>query len=307
MRALVTGATGFIGRRLCAHLERPVVLSRDPDRAREALGDVEAFAWDAEAGPPPAEAFRGVEAVFHLAGDPVGDARWSDEKKRRIRESRVLGTRRLVGAIGTLDAPPRVLVSASAVGIYGARGEEVLDESSPPGDDFLADVCRAWESEALAARARGVRVVNPRIGIVLGEGGGALAKMLPLFKLCLGGRLGDGRQWMPWVHVDDVVGIMRFAAERADVEGPINAVAPAPVTNRDFTRALAHVLGRPAVLPAPAFALRLGVGEFARVLLGSQRVVPRAAERAGYRFQHPEIEAALRAILLRAHAPAAAS
>jgi len=296
MRALVTGATGFIGNRLISKLDHPVVLTRDPDRARATLGaDVTAFAWDPTSGPPPADAFRGVDVVFNLAGENVGGGRWTKKRKAAIRESRVEGTRNLVAGIEALRERPRVLVSASAVGWYGDRGDEVLDETSAPGADFLAEVCGAWEAEARRAGALGLRVVTPRFGVVLGPGGGALSKMLTPFKMGVGGRLGSGLQWMPWIHRDDAVGIMLLAATAAGVSGPLNAVAPAPATNREFTRALGAALGRWTIFPMPGFMLRVVVGEFAKVLLSSQRVVPRAAEKAGYAFAHPGLEEALRA------------
>lgn len=297
MRALISGATGFIGRRLVAAVEQPVVVSRDAAGARRDLPGVEAFAWDMMAGPPLPQALAGVEAVFHLAGEPVAEGRWNDAKKRRIHDSRTVGTANLVRAIEAASPRPKVLVCASAVGYYGSRGDEILDETTSPGDDFLAHVCRDWEAAAGQARQLGVRVVNVRIGIVLGPGGGALGKMLLPFKLGLGGRLASGEQWMSWVHVDDVVGLMLHAAQHDDVAGPINAVSPAPVTNREFTRTLAGVLHRPAFFPAPAFALRLAVGEFAGVLLGSQRVMPRVAQRTGYPFWYSELAAALEAIV----------
>jgi len=294
MRVLITGATGFIGQELVKRLERPIVLSRSPESARAKLGDVTAFGWNADQDPPPPEAFEGVDAIVHLAGEPVAEGRWNPEKKRRIRDSRRLGTRNLVRGIESLAVRPRVLVSASAVGWYGARGDEVLTEQSAPGDDFLADVCREWEAESHRARDLGLRAVNPRIGIVLGKGGGAMEKMLTPFKLGVGGRLSHGNQWMPWVHVDDVVGLILFALAQEKLDSPVNATAPEPVTNREFTRTLGHVLHRPTILPAPAFALRLAVGEFAEILLASQKVIPRAALDAGYTFKYPQLEAALR-------------
>jgi uncharacterized protein (TIGR01777 family) len=294
MKALVTGATGFIGSALVAKLDHPVVLTRDPARARERLGPaVTPFAWDPMSGPPPAEAFTGVEAVFHLAGENVGGGRWTKKRKAAIRESRLVGTRNLVEGIRTLAVRPRVLVSASAVGYYGDRADETLDERAAPGTDFLADVCVAWEVEARAAGALGVRVVTPRFGVVLGPGG-ALAKMLTPFKLGLGGRLGSGNQWMPWIHRDDVVGMMLFAASNADLSGPMNAVAPAPVTNREFTKALGAALGRWTIFPMPGFMLKIVVGEFATVLLGSQRVVPGVATAKKYVYMHPDLAGALR-------------
>lgn len=296
MRALVTGATGFVGRRLIESLKEPVVLSRDPGRARAELPRIEAHYWDPAAGLPPSEAFAGVDAIFHLAGEPVGEGRWSAEKKRRIRDSRVVGTQNLVSAIGQLADKPPVLVSASAIGFYGSRGDEVLDETSSPGSDFLAQVCREWEAATAAAEKHGVRAVSARFGIVLGQGG-ALAKMLLPFKLGLGGRLGSGRQWMSWIHLDDVVGILLHAAQHSDLRGPVNTVAPTPVTNRDFTASLARVLHRPAIFPVPALALRLAVGGFSEVLLGSQRVVPRVAERSAYAFQYTDLDRALAAAI----------
>ncbi|HEV7225776.1 MAG TPA: TIGR01777 family oxidoreductase [Pirellulales bacterium] len=299
MRALITGATGFVGSRLLKQIDEPVVLSRNPESAGKALGGVEAYAWDLMSGPPPAEAFRGVEAVFHLAGEPVAEGRWNADKKRRIMDSRKIGTANLVQGIERLAERPAVLVSASAVGYYGSRGDEILDESAAPASDFLAEVCIEWERAAERATTLGVRVVNPRIGIVLGAGGGALGKMLLPFKLGLGGRLASGKQWMPWIHRDDLVGLFLHAASHHDLRGPMNAVAPNPVTNREFTRTLAGAVHRPAIFPAPGPMLKLLVGEFAEVLLASQRVVPRVAERSSYRFQYPELAGALRAILDR--------
>lgn len=297
MKALITGATGFIGRRLVKQLDRPVILSRDPEQARRALGNVEAYGWQPEAGPPPAAAFAGVEAVFNLAGESIAEGLWTESRKRRIRDSRILGTRHLVAALAQLAERPRVLVSASAIGYYGSRGDEVIDESAGAGQDFLAELCRDWEAEAARATAAGVRVATPRIGIVLEQDGGALAKMLLPFKLCLGGSLGNGRQWMSWVHLDDLVALLLHAARTEAVQGPINAVAPIPVTNREFTTTLAGVLGRPALIPAPAFALKLVLGELSEVLLGSQRVQPKVAEQTGYRFRYANLKGALQAII----------
>lgn len=298
MRALVTGATGFIGRRLVRRLGTAVVLTRDPERARATLGDVEAHRWDPEAGPPAAAALDGVEAIFNLAGKPLAEGRFTTERKAQIRASRVDLTRRLVEAAAARTERPRVLVSASATGYYGSRADEVLDETSAAGSDFLATLCRDWEAEAARAREAGIRVVNARFGVVLGPGGGALARMLTPFKLCVGGRLGSGRQWMSWAHIDDAVGLLVLAAEREDISGPLNVVAPNPVTNRDFTAALAGALGRPAIFPAPAFALRLALGEIADLLLlASQRALPRVAERAGYAFRFPAVGEGLAASL----------
>jgi uncharacterized protein (TIGR01777 family) len=298
MKALVTGGTGFIGRRLLATLDRPIVLSRDPDRARGVMGDrgATAVGWDARSLPP-ADAFYEIDTVFHLAGDPVADRRWNEAKRREIRESRVLGTRYLVDRLASLNNRPRVLVSASAVGYYGDRGDETLDEGSTPGNDFLAQVCVEWEREAMRAAELGMRVACARIGVVLGAGGGALAKMLTPFRLGLGGRLANGRQWMPWIHLDDVVGILLHAAANESVAGPINATAPSPATNARFTKALGLALGRPTVFPMPGFMLKLMMGEFGEIVLASQKVLPAVAQRTRYRFQHPEIGPALASVV----------
>jgi uncharacterized protein len=293
MRALITGATGLVGKHLVGGLDDVVVLSRNPDQARRRLGKVEAHAWNPEGGPAPAEAIRGVEVVFSLAGEPVFEGRWTDEKKRRIRDSRVVGTRNLVSAIAASESRPKVLVSASAVGYYGDRGDEELDERSTPGDGFLAEVCVEWEREAMAAAQLGIRVVFVRIGIVLAPDGGALATMLTPFRMGVGGRLGSGRQWMPWVHIKDLVGVMLHASRNDAIRGPINAVAPHPVTNIDFTRTLANAVHRPAMLPVPRIALRLALGEVSDILLASQRVLPKVAENSGCVFEHPSLAGAL--------------
>jgi uncharacterized protein (TIGR01777 family) len=299
MRAVVTGATGLVGPRLLRLLDSPIVLSRDPDRARKSVGHLagEIVRWDPMAGPPPMAAFDGVDAVFHLAGESVAGARWTAAQKARIRDSRILGTRHLVKGITQAARKPAVLVSASAVGYYGDRGEEELVETSAPAKDFLADVCVEWEREAVMAETVGVRVVTARTGIVLGPGGGALAKMLLPFKLGGGGPLGSGKQWMPWVHVADLARLYVHAAETGSIRGPMNAVALNPVRNSEFTKALARQLHRPAFIPAPYFGLRLVFGEFAQVLFASQRVIPKVALDSGFQFQFPDIVSALRDIL----------
>ena len=299
MRAIVTGGTGLVGRRLLPRLENPAVLSR---RAADAaaglgLGREVVFAWDPQREPAPAEALENVDTVFHLAGESVAEGRWTAAKKARIRDSRVVGTRNLVATLCQEDRPPRVLVSASAVGYYGDRGDEVLDETAPPGSDFLAEVSVDWEREAMAASDAGIRVVTLRIGIVLSGDGGALAKMRTPFRLGLGSPLGNGRQWMSWIHIDDLVGLLLLAAEREDLQGPLNATAPNPVTNQDFTQALGQALHRPTLLPAvPAPLLRLAVGELSTVLLASVRAVPRRAEAAGYEFAYPHLDQALQQV-----------
>ena len=304
MKALVTGATGFVGPRLLRLLDSPVVVSRSPERARRAIGNLAGpiFRWDPLREPLPGEALEGVDVVYHLAGESVAEGRWTAAQKARIRDSRVIGTRNLVQGIKQVERKPRVLVSASAVGYYGNRSDQELTESAPPADDFLADVCVAWEREAMAAERYGVRTVTARTGIVLGAGGGALAKMLTPFKLGAGGPLGNGKQWMPWVHVADLARLYVHAADTASISGPMNAVAPNPVRNSEFTKALGRQLHRPAFMPAPYIGLRLLFGEFAQVLFASQRVIPKVALDTGFVFQYPDIASALREIL----APAAA-
>ena len=305
MRVLVTGATGFVGHRLLAKLDSPMVLSRKAAKAEAALKEfgVEAFDWDPLKGPPPQVAFEGIDAVIHLAGDPVASGRWTKAKKARIRDSREIGTRNLVDGLAALPRKPAVLVSASAVGIYGDRGDEELTEASRPGSDFLAEVCLAWEREAIRAAEMGMRVATIRIGIVIGRGGGALAKMLTPFKLGLGSPLGSGRQYMPWIHIDDLVEMILFAVHEDSVIGPLNCVAPSPVTNREFTKTLGRVLKRPTFMPAvPGFVLKTMLGEFAEVLLASQRVVPQATLARGFAFRFRELEPALRDVLGRPEA-----
>jgi uncharacterized protein (TIGR01777 family) len=298
MRAMVTGGTGMLGQHLLARLSEPAVLTRHPETTRRHLSPkVRAFGWEPEKGLPPAEAFEGVDAVFNLAGEPVAEGRWTDAKKQRIHDSRAVGTRHLVQALGRLERKPKVLVSASAVGFYGNRHDDVLDETASKGSDFLADVCADWERAALVAREAGIRVVCVRIGIVLSPSGGALARMLPPFKLGAGGRLGNGRQWMPWIHVDDVVGLLLHAARTESIQGALNAVAPNPVTNADFTKTLGRVLRRPTVFPVPETALKIAFGEMSEILLGSQRVIPQVALNSGYAFEHSRLEPALLQVL----------
>jgi uncharacterized protein (TIGR01777 family) len=284
----------LVGRELVRRLERASVLSRDVRGITQRFGEnVRGWAWQPESEPAPAAAFDGVEAVFHLAGEPVAEGRWTPEKKRRIEQSRVLGTRHLVKALASLPALPRVLVCASAVGYYGDRGDEELLESTARGQGFLADVCEKWEAEARAAESIGIRVVTARLGLVLAPRGGALARMLPPFRLGLGGKLGDGRQWMPWVHLADVVGLLLHAARDERLRGPMNVVGLEPATNAEFTRALGHALGRPAVLPVPRLALKVVFGELSEALLDSQRVLPGVARETHYDYAFPRLAAAL--------------
>jgi uncharacterized protein (TIGR01777 family) len=296
MRTLITGATGFIGRHLLPHFKRPVVLSRFGSKGRGVLNpyDVTAYDWTPVSGPPPLQAFDNVDVVIHLAGEPVAGGRWTKAKRQRIFSSRVTGTSHLVQAIRSLPHPPRLLISASAVGYYGSRGEELLRESSGPGHDFLADVCVAWEAAALAAAQAGVRVVLPRIGVVLGPDGGVMEKLLKPFRFGLGGKLGSGTQWMPWIHVEDLAQIFLFLNEHDTVSGAVNAVAPGPVTNAQFTTELGKRLHRPTWFSTPAPLLRMVLGQFADIVLASQRVVPEVLSRAGFAFQYPELPAALK-------------
>jgi uncharacterized protein len=301
MRVTVTGATGGLGSALVAELrargDQVTVLSRSPGRARERLG-VEAVEWDPTGGPAPAEALSGRDGVVHLAGERV-DQRWSEEAKRSIRESRTLGTRNLVAGLREADPRPGVLVSGSAVGYYGSRGDEEIDESAAPGDGFLARVVVDWEAAAREAEALGMRVVTSRTGIVLAHDAGALSRMLPFFRLGVGGPVAGGRQWMPWVHRDDVTGMMLAALDDPAWSGPVNVAAPGPVTNRDFSRALGRALHRPAVLPVPGVAIGLLYGEMASIVTGGQRAVPRRALELGYRHRHPDLDEALRSALVQ--------
>ena len=296
MKSLVTGATGFIGSHLAGRLDHPVVVGRDARRLQQRLPGAEARQWKPSGEIDPA-IFAGVEAVFHLAGESIFNGRWNRAKKDRIMRSRVESTRNLVCALARLEQRPRVLICSSAVGYYGSQGDEILTESSGPGRDFLAGVCAAWEEEAAKAEAAGIRVVSVRTGAVLGPDGGALAQMRTPFLFGLGARLGNGRQYMSWIHIDDLVGIFLHVAQNDNVRGPINAVAPNPVTNREFTAALAAAVHRPALLWIPGLILRAGLGEFATVVLGSQRVIPEKATRTGYSFKYPLIGDALRAAL----------
>ncbi len=291
----VTGASGFVGSALLSHLlerkHRVRALSRT---ARGAGGGVRWIAYDPMDPASLAKAIDGVDVVIHLAGDGVFDGRWTAAKMERIRSSRVEATRALVAAIGGLQKRPSALISGSAVGYYGPRPwEEELGESSAPGNDFLAQVCRGWEDEARMAEGHGVRVALARIGIVIGRGGGALAKMVPPFRMFVGGPIGFGRQAFPWVHLADVVGLLTAMAEDDGYRGPVNVVAPTCVTNKQFSKALGRALHRPALLPTPGLALRVGLGKVAGILTTGQRVVPGVASRRGYTWRFPTVDAAV--------------
>ena len=304
MKFLVSGATGLIGQKLCRRLQgeghHVTILSRSLEKGRR-LG-FETFAWQPEREPPEPNALAGVDVVVHLAGEHIAAGRWTDEHKRRIRASRVLSTRNLVAGMQAATVKPKAFICASAIGFYGDRGEEKLTEQARPGTGFLPDVCQQWEAEAATARALHVRVAQTRIGVVFAapNDGGALQQMLPAFKFGLGASLGSGTQWFPWVHVDDVVGILHHAIFNESISGPINAVAPNAVTNAEFTETLAATLHRPAFFAAPSFLLRLGLGEMADLLLGSVHVIPEVALTTGYEFKFPVLRSAL-AHLLSTH------
>jgi uncharacterized protein (TIGR01777 family) len=300
MKIIVSGASGLIGSALVPALREEghevVALCRAPQAFAGALGLV----WNPETGFIDRAGFEGCDAVVHLAGENIAGARWTLAFKQRLRDSRVRGTQLLAETLARLKRPPAVLVCASATGIYGDRGDEVLTEDSPPGTGFLAGLGRDWEAAAEPARAAGLRVVHLRFGVVLSARGGALAKLLPVFRAGLGGPLGHGRQWWPWLALDDAVGVARFALARPALSGPVNAVAPGLVTQAEFARTLGRVLGRPAWLPTPAWALRLALGEMAdAALLAGARVRPERLLAAGYPFRRGELGAALRAGLAR--------
>jgi uncharacterized protein (TIGR01777 family) len=300
MRVTVTGATGLIGRRLVGELtgrgDEVTVLTRSPGKAREALPGTTPVEWDPEAGPAPAEALDGRDAVVHLAGENVAQ-RWSAGAKRRIHESRERGTRNLVAGLEAAGSRPGVLVSASAVGYYGPRGPEPVTEDTRPGDDFLARVCVAWEREAQAAGRLGVRTVQVRTGVMLDKSGGALGKMLPFFRAGVGGPVAGGKQLMPWIHADDVAGIYLRAIDDERWSGPVNATGPQPVTNKEFSRALGRALKRPAVLPVPALAIRTLYGEMAIIVTEGQNALPERPLALGWQPRHPDLDQALRSAL----------
>jgi uncharacterized protein (TIGR01777 family) len=297
VRVAVTGATGLIGTRIVGALQargdEVTVLSRDALRAREALGDVDAHAWTPVDGPAPTAALSGRDGVIHLAGEPVAQ-RWSDDARRRIHDTRELGTRNLVEGLRAADPRPRALLSASGVDYYGKTGDQLLTEESPPGDGFLPRVCVAWEREAQAATELGLRVVNVRTALVLDASGGALGKMLPFFRLGIGGPVAGGRQYMPWIHADDIVGIYLAALDDESWSGPIIAAAPDPPTNREFSRALGRALHRPAIAPIPGLAVRLLYGDMAEIVTEGHRTAPARALEHRYAFRHTDVDEALR-------------
>jgi uncharacterized protein (TIGR01777 family) len=301
MKVLVTGASGLIGTRLCRELlgrgDEVVGLSRNPEKARLSHPGVAWHAWEPTLERPPAEAFAGVDGVINLVGERI-DQRWTDEAKTKIMETRRAGTHNLVGTIAGLEARPKVLVSQSGVGHYGDRGDAIVDESAGPGDSFDAEVTVEWEKAAHEVETASVRLAIVRTGQVLDASGGMLGELLTPFKLGVGGPLAGGSQYVAWVHADDEVGILLWALDNDQVSGVVNAAAPNPATNKEFSKALGRALGRPAVAPIPGFALDLKFGkEFGAVLRGGQRVVPKRTQELGYEFMHPDLDEALEDLL----------
>ncbi|NIL96531.1 MAG: TIGR01777 family protein [Planctomycetales bacterium] len=296
MKILISGSSGLVGSRLTALLKAEghevLALVRRPAGSAE-------IHWDPVRGELDAGLLEGLDGVVHLAGENIAEGRWTAAKKERIRASRVASTDLLCRALAGLQARPAVLVNASAIGYYGDRGDQLLDEESPAGDGFLPEVCQAWEAATQPASEAGIRVVRLRIGVVLSVEGGALQKMLLPFRLGAGGKVGSGRQYWSWISIDDLAGVINFALTNASLSGAVNAVAPQPVTNQQFTKTLGRVLGRPTILPMPAFAARLALGEMANdLLLASTRVAPTRLEAAGYTYRHPDLESALRHLLV---------
>ena len=297
MKILISGSHGLVGKALARSLTGDGHEIVRLVRGERAVGSPE-IEWDPEQGHIDAQQLEGIGAVVHLAGESIASGRWTGEKKRAIRESRVKGTSLLSEALARLEQPPEVFVSASAIGYYGDRGEELLSETSKPGNDFLSSVCVEWEAATKPAVEKGIRTVYTRFGIILDANGGALAKMLPPFRLGIGGKVGDGKQWMSWITLDDVINGLKFVIEDKSMVGPVNFVAPNPVRNAEFTKTLGRVLSRPTLLPMPAFAARLALGEMAdELLLGSQRVDAAVLEDKGFLFNWPTLEAALRHVI----------
>ncbi|MGI9953412.1 TIGR01777 family oxidoreductase [Moorellaceae bacterium AZ2] len=303
LRVLITGGTGLLGRRLCTKLvqagHHPIVLSRNAEAARGKLpSGVRLIQWQPGARTLPREALEEVEAVVNLAGENIGAGRWTAARKQAIRQSRLGVTRALIESFQEANKRPKVFISGSAIGYYGPHGDEELTETSPPGHDFLAEVCRTWELEAERARELGIRVVTLRTGIVLAREGGTLPRMVLPFRLFLGGPLGSGRQWISWIHITDAIGIIQLALKRTTVDGPVNLTAPQPVRMEELASILGRVLKRPAGLRIPAWVLKMALGEMANLLLTGQRVLPARALQEGYEFCHPELAGALEDLLL---------
>ncbi len=298
MRVLVAGATGFIGKELIKELDKKghevLVLTRNLDTARFNIPvHCEIGTWNPELNSIPSSFFNGIDAVINLSGEGIADSRWSDEHKNKIIQSRVVSTRQIIKAMTNMNERPQVFVSASAIGVYGNRGDELLNEYSSSGEGFLSQVCQNWEDEIFQAKTLGVRTVALRIGMVLGHDGGALEKMLPPFKLGVGGKLGSGSQWMSWIHINDLVNMMIYAVENSSINGEYNAVSPTPVKNTEFTKTLGKVLKRPTIFPVPEIILKIALGELSELLLGSQKVDAKRICDAGFKFQFPGLEQCL--------------
>ena len=301
MKVMVTGATGFIGKELIKKLHEMgheiAVLTRNPDSARFRIPvHCEIIAWDPCKNHLPSTALKGVDAVINLAGENIADGRWSLERKRKLIQSRELSVRRLVNAMTYMDKKPKTFVSVSAIGFYGDRGDVILNEADLKGNGFLSDVCKVWEEEILKAKEVGVRTVAYRLGMVLGHDGGALNKILPPFKLGLGGKLGSGSQWMSWIHINDLVNMLVHAIENSSIDGIYNAVSPNAVRNKEFTKTLGSILKRPTIFPVPKFVLKFGLGELSELLLGSQRVNAKKIIDTGFKFKYPHIGEALKEV-----------
>ena len=300
MKILISGSHGLVGTALIKSLETDGheifrLVRHYPNTENE-------IEWSPDRYSIQLARIEGFDAVVNLAGESIAEGRWTDEKKRRIRESRVKGTKLLGDALANLTKPPKTFICASAIGYYGNRGDETLTESSAPGDDFLAEVCVEWEKATALATEKGIRVVNARFGVILDAHGGALAKMLPPFRMGIGGKIGSGKQWMSWIALDDVVGALKFALANETLRGPVNFVAPKPVTNAEFTKTLGKVLSRPTLFPIPTFGVRLLFGEMAdALLLSSQRVEPKRLKETAYQFQFSHLNEALREVLNRAN------
>lgn len=306
-KVLITGATGLIGSALASSCARDdiavAVLARNAPRAAQLVPRATLHPWDATNGPPPEAAFQDVDVVVNLMGESIAGGRWTESRKKALRDSRLVGTRALVDAIRNLERRPRLLISASGANYYGDRGEEILTEASGPGEGFLAELARDWEAEATRATEVGLRVVVLRNGLVMAPSGGALPKLLLPFRLGLGGPLGDGGQWVPWIHLEDEIGLIRHVMASETASGPLNAVAPEPVTNAELTAAIGEALGRPTILRAPSFALRLALGgqRAEELLLGSRRVMPVRTLETGFVFRHPLLRPALKDLLGGGH------
>jgi uncharacterized protein (TIGR01777 family) len=301
LNILISGSTGLIGSRLCSSLIKD--RHRVMRLVRRAPSGADEIHWDPSSGALDTSVLEGLDAVIHLAGESIAAGRWTPEKKRRIRESRLKGTRLLTQSLSRLLDPPKVLVSVSAIGYYGDRGEEQLDEESSSGAGFLPELCREWETATAPAAMKGIRTVIPRLGMVLSGAGGALERMLPIFRLGMGARVGSGRQYMSWIAIDDLVGVIHHAIKNESIQGPVNAVSPNPVTNLVFSKVLGRVLSRPVLFALPAFAARLALGQMAEeVLLAGARVSPARLIKSGYHFAFPELEGALRHVLQKPEA-----